>query len=84
MAVPNLVMVNGKPTQSSLNALCRFLSVNLGDGSNVVGTYDSTIDANKVIAFAKGRMNDTKRAPYNLLTNNCKNFAHDAIQAGGK
>jgi hypothetical protein len=81
--VLDLVMgKDGKPTEASLKNLYDFVSKNYGQGRPVSATYDATADAKKVNAFAEQRRNDPKRDPYNLLTNNCKTFAKEAVEAG--
>jgi RHS repeat-associated protein len=83
MPVPDLVMGDdGTPTAASLDNLYDYISKHYGHGSHVDATYYPDADYKKIIRFAKQRMNDKKRKPYNILTNNCKTFARDAVNAG--
>ncbi len=82
-AVPDLVMgKDGKPTQASLDRLYSYVSEHYGQGRPVSARYDAEADYDRVVGFAEQRMNDPNRARYNLLNNNCKTFAGDAVQAG--
>jgi RHS repeat-associated protein len=73
---------DGKPTQASLDNLYGYISKHYGENSHVTATYYQDADNKKIIRFAKQRMNDKNRKPYNILNNNCKTFAQDAINAG--
>jgi uncharacterized protein RhaS with RHS repeats len=80
--VPDLVMdEDGNPTKASLDNLYSYISNKYGHGSHVSATYYNDADYTKIIRFAKQRMNDKKRKPYGL-TNNCKTFAKEAVNAG--
>jgi RHS repeat-associated protein len=83
MPVPNLVIgENGQPTQASLDYLYDYISKHYGHDSQVDPTYYRDADYKKIIRFAKQRMNDKNRKPYDILTNSCKTFARDAVNAG--
>lgn len=83
MPVPNVVIgSDGHPTQASLDNLYDYISKHYGHNSHVSATYYRDADYNKIVRFAKQRMNDKHRKPYNILTNNCKTFAKDAVNAG--
>ena len=73
---------DGRPTAESLERLYRYASEHYGQGTKVRTEYHADADAEKVNAFAEQRANDSGRKPYNLLTNNCKTFADEAIEAG--
>jgi hypothetical protein len=49
---------------------------------HVTATYYADADYKKINRFARLRMNDKKRRPYNLLNNNGKTFAQEAVNAG--
>ncbi|HMC56646.1 MAG TPA: RHS repeat-associated core domain-containing protein [Gemmatimonadaceae bacterium] len=84
-SVPDLVMgKDGKPTQESLNRLYDYVSKNYGHGKGVHAEYDAEADYQSVVDFAEQRKNDPNRKDYNLLTNSCTTFAHDAVDAGKK
>jgi hypothetical protein len=84
--IPNVqIGPDGNPTPASLANLYAYLSKNLGEGSHVSVKYYGAADYDKIVAFARKRMNDPNRAPYSWVpwrTNDCKTFAHDAIKAG--
>jgi|EndMetStandDraft_5_1072996.scaffolds.fasta_scaffold1846914_1 hypothetical protein len=50
------------------------------EGKNT--SYQDDADYQRIVDFAERRMNDSKRAPYNLLTNDCYDFAREAIAYG--
>ena len=81
--VPNVVMgEDGRATPESLKKLYTYISTHYGKGSPVDASYHEDADAAKVNAFAEARKNNPDRKPYSLLTNNCKTFAAEAIEAG--
>jgi RHS repeat-associated protein len=80
--VPDLkIGSDGKPTQESLNNLYDFLSKNYGKNSPVSPNYYPDADHNKINEFMENLKNDPNRKDYNLLNNNCKTVARDAISA---
>jgi uncharacterized protein RhaS with RHS repeats len=83
MPVPNVVIGHdGKPTSASLDNLYGYVSQHYGHSTHVDATYYSDSDYKKIIRFGKQRMNDKNRKPYNMITNSCKTFARDAVNAG--
>ena len=68
----------------ALETLYAYISDHYGQHTHVSATYDRAADYKKIISFARQRMNDPNRAPYNIITNSCKTFAKDAIAAGRK
>ena len=81
--VPDVFMgEDGRPTDASLKKLYDYVSKHYGQGKEVEAEYHEDADAAKVNAFAEQRKNDPDRAAYDLLTNNCKTFATEAIEAG--
>jgi hypothetical protein len=73
---------DGRATPESLKKLYTYISTHYGKGSPVDASYHEDADAAKVNAFAEARKNNPDRKPYSLLTNNCKTFAAEAIEAG--
>lgn len=61
--------------------LYSYISQHYGHGSTVSADYYDDADYRKIIDFAEDRMHDSRRADYNIFTNNCTSFAHEAIDA---
>ena len=81
----NLVIgEDGQPTATSLQNLYDYVSSHYGHDSHVTATYVEDADYQQIVDFARQRMRDKNRKRYNLLNNNCKTFAKDAIQEGLK
>ena len=74
----------GKPTEGALKNLYDFLSNNYGKNSPVSAKYYPDADHNKINEFMENLKNDPNRKDYNLINNNCKSVAGDAISAGRK
>lgn len=84
-AVPKLIIgADGQPTSASLTQLYDYISTKYGEGVHVTATYYRDADHKKIMRFAKHRMNDKNRKPYDIWNNNCKTFAKEAIEAGRK
>ncbi len=82
-SVPKLVIgKDGKPTTASLDNLYGYISKHYGHDVHVTANYYTDADDKKIISFARQRMNDKNRKPYNIITNSCKTFAKEAVEAG--
>lgn len=75
---------DGKPTQKSLDNLYDYVSKHYGHGKSVHAEYYDDADYQQVVDFAEKRKNDPNREDYNILTNSCTTFAHEAVDAGRK
>jgi RHS repeat-associated protein len=79
---------DGKPTESSLNAVMGTISETSGDGGRIQGAYVTSDKFKEMKAYADEKYKesntgnkeyDKSREPYDLYENNCGTFAEDCI-----
>jgi RHS repeat-associated protein len=73
----------GIPTRASVDSVLDKVSNTYGKGYPVYSEYYKNADAGKISDYAKDLQQNTQNHPYHALSHNCKNFARDAIAAGG-
>ena len=85
--IPDLSMLNGKPTKSSLAKTLAAISRKSGQRGRILAAYiEVKGQFEKMLAYAKKRVQDNTdpaREPYGLLTNSCVHFMKDVMEEGG-
>jgi hypothetical protein len=79
---------DGKPTESSLNAVMGTISETSGNGGRIQGAYVTSDKFKEMKSYADEKYKesnpgnkeyDNSREPYDLFNNNCGTFAEDCI-----
>ncbi|MEZ5353893.1 MAG: hypothetical protein R2762_14745 [Bryobacteraceae bacterium] len=88
VSMPNVTLINGKPTEGTLMELLRTVSRKSGQNGAILGCYIElpTGSYAKMLKYSQRRLLDNSnasRAPYSLMTNSCCHFMRDVAVAGG-
>lgn len=82
VTIPNVVIVDGRPTLESLNNVFKKISQKSGDNGDIEGAYVKSEKFEEMKRFAAGMVAEAtnpEREPYDIITNNCATFAEEVI-----
>lgn len=85
--IPDVVLSQGKPTRTSLTSVIEAVSRKAGQSGRILAAYIRlpTGAFQHILAYCMNRERDntnSKRKPYDLFSNSCCTFMHDAAIAG--
>lgn len=87
LSIRDITLQHGHPSKSSLSYSLSQISVKSGQSGRILGAYIETPNKYKaMLDFATKRQlenNNSKRQPYDLLTNSCNHFMKDVLQSAG-
>jgi len=86
--IPDVIIKNKLPTQSSLASTLRQISQLAGQNTRISGAFIQLPDGayDRMLAYAAGRLKDNtnpNRVPYSLTSNSCLHFMKETAEAGG-
>jgi hypothetical protein len=87
LPIPDLTLVNGRPTDQSLGAVLLAIARKAGQGGRIQGVYIEVpgkfAAMSKYAQLRQKQNSNPKRAPYSLWTNSCVHFVKSVVKAAG-